>query len=736
MSPLTLTFASGETSLSVRRFSVHEALSTLFEISVVARSPNHDLDFEAIVGKGAGLHIANGIAFAASGEMRAWTGVCSYFEQMQAEPTGLSTYSLRIVPSLWLLTHRRDHRVFQRATIPDIVDSILDEWSLPRTWAIDRGSYPKLNYKVQYGESDYHFLTRLLEEAGIAYTFPDDPAKGSILTLGDKLHLAAPRVPPLLPYVDNPNETPDKELVTKVRLSHDVRPGAYRIRDHDLRSPLFELAGDAAKAPAPEDRYEQHVYEPGAFLIESPRGGDTPVADDKMVARHDQKYGAERAQRALEGERVHKRGITFETNAADLAPGVIFSIDHHPHAELAPAAKLLATERTIEGALGEAWSTSGRAVFADVPYRPMLRTRKPEVDGVQSAIVVGPAGQEIHTDELGRVRVQFPWDRKGKKDDNSSCWIRVSHGWAGAGFGVIATPRVGQEVLVGFLAGDPDQPIIVGRVYNNTNPVPYKLPDHKTRSTWKSDSSIGSGGFNEIMMEDLKGSELVYMQAQKNLRKLVKNDETITIGNNRKKLVKGDETETTAANRTEATGGNRTEITDGDRTTVIGGTLSTLAKSDQIELTLGDRLRRVVRDEHVWVTQTRRERVEGDDHLRVKGSRNEQVDGTQSLSVGGDQQIKAGGSHLVEAGQEIHLKAATALVIEAPDLTLRGDGGFIRIDAGGVTIQGTLVKINSGGSAGSAADARPGSAEDPREAKIDEPKKPDIDDVSVTGLAQ
>ena len=736
MSVFNLTFASAESSLSVRRFSAHEAVSSLFHVSVWARSPNHDLDFETIVGKPAGLHVENGLAFATGGGTRTWTGVCSYFEQVQAEPTGLSTYFLRIVPSFWLLTQRRDYRVFQRVTIPDIVDAILDEWTIPRTWNIDRGSYPRLDYKVQYGESDHHFLTRLLEEAGIAYTFPDNPATGSVLTLGDKLHVGPPRIPPLIRYVDNPNQAGEQEFVTRIRLSHDVRPGAYRVRDHDLRSPLFELAGDAIKAPPPEDRYEQHHYEPGAFLIEAPRGGDTPVADDKMVARHEQKYGAERAQRALEGERVQKRGIAFDTNALDLAPGVVLSIDRHPHAELAPAQRLLATELTVEGAPGEEWSTSGQAVFADVPYRPALRTKKPEAEGVQSALVVGPSGPEIHTDEFGRVRVQFPWDRKGKKDDSSSCWVRVSQGWAGAGFGVIATPRIGQEVLVGFLAGDPDQPIIVGRVFNNTNPVPYKLPDHKTRSTWKSDSSLGSGGFNEIMFEDLKGSELVYVQAEKNLRKLVKNDETITIGNNRKKLVKGNETETTAGNRTEVTGGNRTEITDGDRTTVIGGTLSTRVVSDEIELTRGDRLRRVLKDEHIVVGQTRRELVEGSDHLRVKGSRNEQIDGTQSLSVGGDSHLKAGGSHLVGAGVDIHFKAGASLVLEAPDLTIKGAGGFVRIDAGGVTIQGTMVKINSGGSAGSADDAGPAGAEKPREAKIDEPAKPDVDDVSVHGLAQ
>ena len=230
----------------------------------------------------------------------------------------------------------------------------------------------------------------------------------------------------------------------------------------------------------------------------------------------------------LGGTRVDRRTVSFDTNTIDLWPGQVFCMDKHPHAELTDETKLLVTEFSVEGTPGGEWSMSGQAAFTDAPYRPPQRTLKPRVEGVQSAQVVGPQGQEIHTDEFGRVRVQFPWDREGKHDDGSSCWIRVSQGWAGTGYGMIVIPRIGQEVMVGFLEGDPDQPIIVGRVYNAKQAVPYKLPEHKTRSTWKSDSSLGSGGFNEIMFEDIKGQELVWEQAQKNRRRLVKNDETIT----------------------------------------------------------------------------------------------------------------------------------------------------------------------------------------------------------------
>ena len=205
----------------------------------------------------------------------------------------------------------------------------------------------------------------------------------------------------------------------------------------------------------------------------------------------------------------------------------------HPRGDLGPSKTLLVTEWSFEGTPQDKWTMLGRAVFTDHHHRPAPRTPRPRVSGVQSAIVVGPSGQEIHTDEFGRVRVQFHWDREGKRNDESSCWIRVSQGWAGPGYGMINIPRIGHEVLVGFFDGDPDRPIVVGRVYNNTARVPYKLPDDKTKSTWKSDSSPSSDGFNEIMFEDKKGQELVYVQAERNLSKLVKVDEQERIGHNR-----------------------------------------------------------------------------------------------------------------------------------------------------------------------------------------------------------
>ncbi len=740
MPKLELKFHSGESSLSVRQFSITEAVSELFAVEVMARSPKADIDLESIVGKSASLRIDLGKKHVKDG-VRYWTGLCNHIELIHAEQgrgeQGLSTYSLRIVPDLWLLSQRTNYRIFQHKSIPDIVDDLLEPWKIKPVWKVDRSKYTKFEYKVQYGEADYDFMARLLTEAGIAFTFPDDNDNGSRVTFSDSLNENKPRANKLR-YVDQPSQAAESEFITELDLTHEAKSGQVTIRDFDFRNPKFNLSGTAKVDQKPEDNYELYEYRPGGFLRQTEKpSSDTPQADGKGAPRHDPQFGQQLAQQALEAARVDKRTVSFSTNTVDIWPGVVFSIDNHSHPALGSDKKFLVTELTVEGSPTEEWTTAGQAVYADVPFRPPVIS-KPDASGVQSAIVVGPKGEEIHTDEYGRVRVQFPWDRDGKSDDKSSCWVRVGQGWAGTGFGLINIPRVGQEVLVSFLEGDPEQPIITGRVFNAIQPVPYELPKHKTRSTWRSNSSPGGKGFNEIMFEDLANKELVYLQAQKNLRKLVKNDETITIGRDRKKLVKNDEIEITKKNRTEVTGANRVEITDKNRATVIGGSHSVLVLGEEKQRTEGNQLSYVGKNQDIVVKGNQRAQISGDSHLVVKGDRAEKIHKNQSLTVGKDQHQKVGGKHALEAGKEIHLKAGQSLVVEAAlDLTIKGPGGFMRIDPAGVTIKGTLVQLNSGSAqAGKGSDAKPASPDKAKEVKVKAAEKPKPDDISVTGLAQ
>ena len=715
MAEMELTFESGEPSLSVRRFTVTEGISTLWTVSVWARSGDASIDLESIAGKTAKLRVASELADSRLGGERVWDGLCVQIAQVAPEATGLSTYQLDFRPLVWKLTQRRNHRIFQRASVPEIAEQILDEWRIPRDIAVDRAKYPKLEYRAQYGESDHAFLSRMLEEAGIAYAFTETRG-GTRLLLSDALRAGVPRGGAQIPYLENTMAPGETEVVMDVRLFEEVRPGAHGIHDHDFRNPARALYGEAPKAAPPEDRYEETYYTPSGFLVETPgKGGETPAADDRGTYRYDPSAGADRATRALEAVRTGRRAVAFRTNAVDLRPGEVLAIGSHPRPDL--ATPLLVTRQTIEGASDSEWVAHTHAVFTDVPYRPPLGTPKPRAKGIQCAIVVGPPGQEIHTDEFGRVRVQFPWDRVGKRNDGSSCWVRVSQGWAGPGYGMLTLPRIGQEVLVAFLGGDPDQPVVVGRVHDVTNPVPYKLPEHKTRETWRSDSSPSSDGLNEILFEDLKSQELVYIQAQKKARRLVKNDETSTVLHDRDKTVELSEEDTTRVDRAEVTDGARKETVSMNRVTAVTGTLRRLVKTDEVKQIDADGVTKVEKDLHVIVCKDRKELVEIDEHIHVEKSRSESV-GARSLHVGGTDHEKAGGSVLIEAGDEIHHAAVAKLVGEAPDVTLKAGGNFVRIDPGGVTILGTLVLINNGGSAGSAAKAGGGTPAEPRPAMV------------------
>jgi type VI secretion system secreted protein VgrG len=574
---LELSFASKEDSLSVRHFVVREEISGLFEVTVMARSPHDEIDLESIVGQGAGFALDSGVAHL-SATTRAWTGICSHMELVQAEPTGLSTYSVTIVPALWRTTLRRNNRIFQHLTIPEIVGKVLGEWQIEPELRLT-APYLKHEYLAQYDETDFAFLSRLLEEAGIAYFFTHDGPQTK-LVLSDEPTTGEAR--PSLPFVDNASQSAELEFITKVKLAQQVKPGRLAIRDFDFRNQLDAQLFAQARA-ATETAYEQYLYEPGAFWYEPGQGGDTPVADDKGIARTNPGEGDKLAQRYLDGERRARRALAYETNVVDLSPGTLLAIEPHPRKDIS-GKKLLVIASTLEGTPGEAWTMTGHAVYADVTYRPERRTRRPRVQGVQSAVVVGPPGEEIYVDELGRVRVQLHWDREGSYTDDSACWIRVSQGWAGAGYGFLNLPRIGQEVLVEFFEGDPDRPVITGRVFSYTRRVLYKLPDDKTKSGWKTESSPGAGGFNELSFEDAAGREVVHIQAQKDYTELVKHDQSSTVRNNRSASVTANDSMTVGGNQSFTVTGEQSHTIAKVQSNDIGENRnSTIAHNDTID---------------------------------------------------------------------------------------------------------------------------------------------------------
>jgi type VI secretion system secreted protein VgrG len=524
MSLLELAFENNEDSLSVRHFAVREPISGLFDVSILARSRLVGLDIESFVGRPAAFIMMGGPL----ATPRAWSGIATHFQMVQAEPTGLSTYFVRIAPQMYLLRLRKRNRIFQHLTIPQMIQKILQEYSIVhKMQTVD--VHQEHEYRVQYEESDFDFVNRLCEEEGISYYF-NQVAVGTDYTtemiLMDKPESREDR--PALPFVYAPNQDARQEFVRHVKIAHRIRPGASTFRDYDHVRPDFQLIGDAEKAKKPEDFYELYKYDPAA-LVKDRRGKPRVPAEfeGELVSQID-----------LAAARRDKRRLSFDSNAYDLGPGVLFQVKDHPRSDITGGnIRFLCTDVSIEGTHDGEWNLSGVAAFveekAKTRFRPIKNTPKPVIEGVESAIVVGLKGEEIHTDEYGRVRVQFHWDRDGQYDEKSSCFVRVNQGWAGGAFGMIVLPRIGQEVLIGFLEGDPDQPILVGRAYNKVAPVPFVLPDQMTVSTWKSQSSPKADGWNEITFDDAAGKELVYVQAQRNLSKLVKANENERTGVNR-----------------------------------------------------------------------------------------------------------------------------------------------------------------------------------------------------------
>jgi type VI secretion system secreted protein VgrG len=360
--------------------------------------------------------------------------------------------------------------------------------------------------------------------------------------------------------------------------------------------------------------------------------------------------------------------------------------------------------------MGSEFSNEFSCIPFSVPYRAPRRTPKPFVQGAQTAIVVGPSGEEIYTDEFGRIKVQFHWDRQGRGDENASCWIRTSQAWAGAGWGSICIPRVGQEVIVDFLEGDPDRPIVTGRVYHGTNRPPYALPENKTMTAVKSNSSKGGSGFNEIRLEDKKGEEQIFIHAERNRDERVKLDSFELIGNNRHLIVKKDKLERIDENSHRLVKKDEVVKVEGDRHNKI----------------LGDQTEAIDGDQNLSIKGDRKESVRGDNNLKITGSDNVAASQSISLEAGTNAYAKAGMNVGIDGGMSVHVKAGMNLVLEGgANVTLKCGGSSIGLTPAGVFISGApLVNINSGsaavggGGCSPVAPAAPSIPESPDEAQV------------------
>lgn len=610
---------SPDASLSVRKFTVEEAVSELFSVRLVAVSPVVGLELGRLVG-GVAVFTLLGLS------PRVWRGRCTAaeFARTSMSAGGLSTYEIEILPYAWRMSQRLQSRLFQHASIPDYVDQLLGEWRIEHRWDLDHLRYPKLELRTQFAETDFAFMSRLLEEAGISYFFeargPDEP----ILVFSDAPERRTERVPAIVSVEDAGNaKDAEVEYLTKIQLRERSVPSRVTLRDHDFRRPREPLYVHQQGARNEELAHEQYHFAPGSFLSEdSPETSfdlvPTPVADDLGHARFREKQGQTNARLMLEAIESTRRELSYETSVDSLSPATVFRVLDHPREDV-HGLSFLTLRMRIEGdvATATAWKMSGVAVSTDRPYRPARSTPTPNIMGILSAVVVGPRGvqgapiplpggvgstsstpldttatsqslvdNEIYVDEMGRVRVQFPWDRDHDLGAQSSIWMRVSQGWAGSGYGMFTVPRVGHEVLVGFVNGDPDNPLIIGRVHNANEPMPFSLPENKTVSTWKTASSPGGGGFNELRFDDAAGREHVYVQAQKDMDHLVKANlkqgvggtasryaqvaDNIAVGGSRTKFVNVNELEATGMNHASFVGLNRSSSVGVEDSTLVG----------------------------------------------------------------------------------------------------------------------------------------------------------------------
>ncbi len=677
---LELTFASKEDSLSVRKFAIEESLSGLFTIDVIARSPVVDLDLETIVGHGATFRVVGDGRNAL--HTRTWTGVCSHMEELQAESEGLSTYAVRIVPILYRTRLRTNCRIFERKTLPEIVQAVLAEWQIEATLRLS-ATYVKHEYRIQYMETDFAFISRLLEEAGITYYFEFEETKTK-LVLTDDVGGGPARDGGPLPFVEGHTHEGRKDFVTKVRVLTDVRAGHTSLRDFDFRlKPDYQLVKEHKLGVDRELMLERYLYEPGSFWVES-QGASLPVADDKGLYKSNEGHGQVRARLTLESERTGRRRVHMETNAVDLAAGKTFTIEHHPRKDL--ASKLVVSTMRLQGEHDGKYLFTLDAYFADDVIRPARVTPRPRISGVQSAIVVGPPGEEIHTDEFGRVRVHFHWDREHTFDDESSCWVRVSQGWAGLGYGMITIPRVGQEVLVDFFDGDPDRPVVTGRVYNNTTRVPYTLPDNKTKSGWKTDSSPGSNGFNELSFEDKKGSEEIHFQAERDFTEIVKHDQSSTVLHDRSAAV-------TNANSVTVGGSHSVNVGDSESRVVKNALTTDVGQLHAIHVASGTGTE--IRDKSIVSTTGGAMIILDGDNIIIQAKGSISLVADQVTSINGKQEVHIdAGNTFINCGEAASSNTHPFEAAKSPaapgsggatqDTTLRYDGRGVNEAPGGV----------------------------------------------------
>jgi type VI secretion system secreted protein VgrG len=779
---LTMTTPLGKDKLLLVGVTGTEAISELFQIQLDAIATNEtQIAFDQLLGKKITAQI-----LAPGGSKRYISGICNRVVQGGRDPV-FTAYRLEIVPEFWFLTRKSQSKIFQQMTVPDILNEVFQGLNVQIQL---KGQYKSRDYCVQYRETDFHFASRLMEEEGIFYFFTHT-SNNHTMVVAD-----APDAHPEVPFdstatyapLDVTNVTEDR--ITSWEKQQDLRSMKTTLWDHTFELPHKNLEAETPIQDTVQvgtvshklkigDADKLELYDwPGEYAQRfdgvGPEKQDRPSDIQNIYTDNTRTSGIRMQQEATPALLVsgtsrlrqltagHRFALQDHFNAN--GPYVVTSVSH--------TARMTSDYRS--GEMDEiAYDNAFTAIPFALPFRPQRVTPKPVVHGTQSAVVVGPSGQELYTDKYGRVKVQFHWDRLGQNNELSSCWVRVAQLAAGRRWGTSFWPRIGQEVIVDYLEGDPDQPIIVGTVYNADQMPPYlgkgpdsEHPEENLLSGFKSNTSMGGQGYNEWRFFDAKGKEQIFMHAQRNIDLRVLNDRMENVIGDRHLIVGPDGSGNSGGSGNgNGQGGNKRELIYKDKHLHV--------KGNQVELIEGNQQQTIGGGSggnlDLLVMQTKKETIKGNNNLHVNGNHAEQVDGNQditisgnrtesvgsnqgitvggnqSASVGGNQSLTVGSNlqeqvgqnYALSSGMEIHLQGGMNVVIEAGmSLTLKGPGGFINIGPAGVAIQGTLVLINSGGAAGSGSGCSPDSPSSPNkpdDAQKANPTDPTKADDSVTG---
>jgi type VI secretion system secreted protein VgrG len=688
---LRFTSPLGSDVLLAESFRGVEGLSQLFELQVeLLAAKSTSVDAKAIVGKKVTLDIQ----VSDDDTLRHWNGIVNSFEFCGGDEE-FNVYRAYIVPSLWLLTRTMDTRVFQSKSVTDVIKAVLSKYAVTledKTQA----TYKTMDYCTQYRETDFAFISRLMEQFGIFYYF-SHTENDHTFTLQD-----------------NSQQLPACDTQSSFRYApeHGVQEGFYDFVIQEFTSkstlvtgkttlwdyrwkPYQEVggAGTSTAGPLGDNTYENYDFADSASAYAKTDDGDTniPTLKNALQAVREQIVDASTVQ------------VSGQSNAIVLESGFTFKLTEYPQNDLnmkyllthvEHSAQQIPPFRSKHGMQPQPYGNRFAAIPSSIAYKTERKTPKPRVNGMHTGEVVVPAGEESHMDKYGRVCVQFWWDRQRKPNTPDNTWLRVAQQWAGKGWGTYFWPRGGDEILIDFIEGDPDQPIAVGSVYNGVNMPKYDPAGQYTRSGILTRSSKGGDAStaNELRFEDLKGKEQIFINAQKDYDIHTEHDAHTLIGNEHHVTV----------------GANQYKVIDGESHLEVKKKVFEQLDDDCNLMIKGKQIEEVKGDKQQTIGGNHMEKVASDANLNVGQNLNEKVGMNYSLNAGINHYSKAGMVYAVESGQEVHIKGGMTVVIEAGlSLCLAGPGGFITIDPSGVSIQGMLVKINSGGAQMQGSPAQP-----------------------------